>query len=129
MSYRDSQLNAEIDGVPTYTKLRLLNGTTPELVINCNYVIDDVDVPILLTTEGYTSFAVAFEPAVEGLSAVATIDPADESIVRVVFTIKCPSAVAEDVETSVSVLAIGTRTDCILRGTLEIEDAPLVVTP
>jgi hypothetical protein len=130
--YRDHRHHEdhEVDGVPTHTKLRFLNGTTPELVLTCSYDEDDVLTPIHLTEEGYDTYEVAFEPVVTGLSATAAIDPVDDSVVRVVFVIECASAAAEDVETSFSVLASrGTgatlRTDCILRGALEIEEAPL----
>jgi hypothetical protein len=135
MSYRHSEDDhTEVDGVPTDTRLRLLNGTIPEVVITCNYVVDGADVPIHLTTEGYDTFVVAFEPAVTGLSATAEVDSVDDSIIRVVFTLACPGAELVDVETSYSVLASrGTgatkRTDCVLRGTLEIEDAPLPAVP
>jgi hypothetical protein len=131
MSYRhNAHDHSEVDGVPTNTRLRLLNGTIPEVVLTCNYVVDGVDVPIHLTTEGYDTYVVAFEPAVTGLSATAAIDSVNDSIIRVVFTLACPSAELEDVETSYSVLAsrganATKRTDCVLRGTLEIEDAPL----
>jgi hypothetical protein len=133
MSYRhDAHEHQHVDGVPTHTKLRLLNGTTPELVLTCNYDEDGVLTPIHLTTEGYDTYEVAFEPVVTGLSATAAIDPVDDSIIRVVFVIECASAAAEDVETSFSVLAsrganATLRTDCVLRGTLEIEDAPLPI--
>jgi hypothetical protein len=132
MSYRhDTHDHSEVDGVPTDTRLRLLNGTIPEVVLTCNYVLaDGTTEPIHLTTEGYDTYAVAFEPAVTGLSATAAIDSVDDSIIRVVFTLACPSAELEDVETSYSILAsrganATKRTDCVLRGTLEIEDAPL----
>jgi hypothetical protein len=137
MSYREHHLHhhPEVDGVPSLTKVRILNGVTSELVITCNYIIpavapatEDTLEPIHLTTEGYSDPIVCFEPIVEGLSATAVIDSEDDSIVRVVFLAECPHAVSEDAECDVSVLITNdgtSRTDCVLRGKLEIENSPL----
>jgi hypothetical protein len=127
MSYRNGHSSAEVCGVPSSTRIHLLNGVISELIITCTY---EEDVPIHLTTEGYSDPVVAFAPVVSGLSATAHVDTTDDSIIHCIFTVACSSAVSSDVETDVSILiSRGTgdtlRTDCVLRGTVEIEAGPL----
>ena len=134
MSYRPNyhdQTN-EVCGVPTDLRIHLLNGTSFEVVATCNYVQSDGSLePIHLSVEGYGVPVVAFEPAIVGLTGTAWIDGVDDSKVHVVFTAECESATSEDVECEFSVLAARvdlettTHIDAILRGHLEIEDAPL----
>ena len=134
MSYRPDYHGgaSEICGVPTDLHIHLLNGTSFEVIATCNYVQTDGSLePIHLTAEGYGVPVVAFEPAVAGLTGTAWIDTVDDSKVHVVFTAECESAVSEDVECEFSVLAARadlettTHIDCVVRGHLEIEDAPL----
>jgi hypothetical protein len=141
MSYREheeSHRHSEICGVPSQTRIHLLNGTAIEIVIPCSYVIPAVSEsaeetyePIHLTAEGYEDPEVAFADAPEGLTGLAWIDEDDDSKVHCVFSAQCPGAISVDIECETSVLitkttgAHGVRTHCVLRGLLKIEDSPL----
>ena len=134
MSYRSdyhSRVN-EVCGVPTELNVHFLNGTSFEIIATCNYRLEDGSLdPILLTTEGYGVPVVAFEPAVAGLTGTAWIDEGDESKVHCVLSADCPSAVSRDVDCEFSVLVARadpettTHIDCVMRGNLRVEDAPL----
>jgi len=136
MPYRPEYQQNQVTGVPTDLRVSMLNGTSFEIVATCNYVQEDGSLePIHLTTEGYGTPVVAFEPIVSGLTGTAWIDTDDDSKVHVVFAAECASAVTEDVETEFSVLAARAdlettvHIDAVIRGHLEIEDAPLPLTP
>jgi microcystin-dependent protein len=117
----------------------MLNGLVTEITIPCTYVTEvdgvETELPILLTTEGYGDPEVAFgDDAPAGLTAWAEIDAEDESIINLVISAQCPSAVDEDQTTDLSVLisrgdGLTLRTDVVMHGELTIQHGPLPSTP
>ena len=141
MSYReidDPHPFPEVCDVPSYAEIHLLNGVSTEFVIPCRYLTpalvdgdDDVQTPIHLTAEGYADPVVAFSAAPAGLTGESWIDADDDSLVHVVISAQCPSAVTTEVMCEASILITrtpgshGVRTDCLFRGPIRIKAAPL----
>jgi hypothetical protein len=141
MSYRaqDVSSSPEICIVPSRAKIHVVNGTSTEIAIPCSYAIPSETAeggytyePIHLTTEGYTDPVIAFAAnAPTGLTSHAWTDTADDSVIKIVIVAACPSAVIDHVDCEMSILITrdgaphGVRTDCVLRGHVHIEAAPL----
>lgn len=139
MSYRNRAVATTpvMCDVASASAIHVLNGVSAEFAIPCLYVIPSETsgeselVPIRLRQEGYGEPVVAIEDPPQGLTSIAWVDAADDSIIRFVISAQCPAAIEDDIETRISVLITrpttnrGNRTDAVMRGTLEIKASPL----
>jgi hypothetical protein len=144
MTYREhdvvTHVHPEIDVVPTRARIRILNGTKTEIVIPCSYVTpavapatEDTYTVIDLTAEGYADPTCSLaSDAPTGLSATATIDATDHSVIRLLLIAACADAITTDIDCEISVtitrtVNAATWTDSVLRGSIHVEAAPITV--